>query len=201
LNLCLQTAYAMAIMMNPVLPFSSEKIWHMLNLPGKASEGNWENTGKLNLKDGHEVGNIEILFEKIPDEVIAKEVEYLRRIQQKPDELEPEKEVTKLISIDEFKKIDLKSAKVISAELVEGTQKLMKMQVEVGNETRQLVAGIAEHYQPADLINKTIIIVANLQPARIRGVESQGMLLAVADGKELALLTTDKPVLSGKSIS
>jgi methionyl-tRNA synthetase len=116
----------------------------------------------------------------------------------------PEKqkqEEPKYLSIDDFKKVELKSAKVTAAERVEGADKLLKLQIEVGAEKRQLVAGIAQHYTPEELIGKTIIIVANLQPAKIRGVESQGMLLAVNDGDTLSLLTSDKNVDSGKPVS
>ena len=105
-----------------------------------------------------------------------------------------------MITIDDFKKVELKTAMVLTAEKVEGADKLLRMQIQVGEETRQVVAGIAQHYNPRELVGKTIIIVANLQPVKIRGTESQGMLLAATDGDELALLTTDKSINSGKSI-
>jgi methionyl-tRNA synthetase len=106
-----------------------------------------------------------------------------------------------MITIDDFKKVELKTAKILSAEKVEGADKLLKMQIQLGDETRQLVAGIAQHYDPQELAGKTIVIVANLQPAKIRGVESQGMLLAVTDGDNLSLITADKPVETNKSIN
>ena len=104
------------------------------------------------------------------------------------------------ISIEEFRRIKLKVAKVIEAERIPKTDKLLKLKIEVGEEIRSLVAGIAKYYKPEELVGKRIIIVANLQPAKIRGVESQGMLLAAETGEELALLTTDREIASGSEI-
>jgi len=96
-----------------------------------------------------------------------------------------------VITIEDFSKVSLRTAKVLAAERVEGSDKLLKLQIELGAEKRQLVAGIAQSYAPEEVVGKTIIVVANLKPAKIRGVESQGMLLAAkADGK-LALLTAE----------
>ena len=98
--------------------------------------------------------------------------------------------------------MSLKTARVLQAEPVEGTDKLLKLQVEVGEETRQLVAGIAKDYDPETLVGRTIVIVANLKPATIRGIESQGMLLAAHAGrKRLRLVTIDGDVPSGAPIS
>jgi len=106
-----------------------------------------------------------------------------------------------MITIEDFKNVDLRTAKVLAAEAVEDADKLMKLRIQVGGEERQLVAGIKQHYTPEQLTGKTIIIVANLQPAKIRGIESQGMLLAVRDGDSLSLLTPDTDVSSGNRIS
>ncbi|GAB4370944.1 MAG: methionine--tRNA ligase [Calditrichia bacterium] len=200
LNLCVQTAYSLAILMNPVLPFTSAKIWKMLQLPGEADRANWEDIGKLHIPDGHTLGEIEILFEKIPDEVIAIEIEKWQTIGQEPPEKKQEA-ATPMITMEEFQKVQLLTAKVLQAETIKGTDKLLKLQVEVGGEKRQLVAGIAQQYTPEELIGKTIIIVANLQPAKIRGVESQGMLLAAQDGDKLALIVPDREVASGKPVA
>ena len=197
LNLCTQAAYSLAIMMNPILPFTSEKIWNMLKLKSKID---WQNIGQLELRDGHALGEIEILFEKIADKTIQGEIEILQKMQEGTEQPEQKEIVKNMITIEDFKKVELKTATVLAAEKVEGADKLLKLQIEVGQEKRQLVAGIAQHYAPEELSGKTIIIVANLQPVKIRGVESQGMLLAVSDGDTLSLLTSEKPVKSGKSI-
>ncbi len=95
------------------------------------------------------------------------------------------------ISIDEFAQVKLRTAQVKQATRVEGTDRLVRMVIDVGAEERQIVAGIGEHYDPATLIGRTIVVVANLQPATIRGVESNGMLLAASSGGRLALITVD----------
>ncbi|RLE59890.1 MAG: methionine--tRNA ligase subunit beta [Thermoprotei archaeon] len=104
------------------------------------------------------------------------------------------------ISFNEFKKVELKVGKVVSAERIPGTSKLLRIEVDLGAETRQLVAGIAEYYKPEELIGKNIVVVTNLKPKVIRGIVSHGMLLAaVADGKPV-LLTTDSEVPPGTPV-
>ncbi|MDD5697855.1 MAG: methionine--tRNA ligase [Victivallaceae bacterium] len=105
-----------------------------------------------------------------------------------------------LISIDEFFTAQLKTAKVLAAEKVAGTDKLLKLQIQVGAEKRQLVAGVAQFYTPEAMIGKNIVIVANLKPAKIRGLASQGMLLAAKDGKNLKLLTIDGDIAAGSQV-
>ncbi len=105
-----------------------------------------------------------------------------------------------LIDINEFARVKLKTAKVLTAERVEGADKLLKLQIEVGSEKRQLIAGVAQFYTPEDMVGKTIVIVANLKPAVIRGIDSAGMLLAAKAGKKLALVTVDGDIPSGASI-
>ena len=107
-----------------------------------------------------------------------------------------------IISIDDFVKVELKTARVIHAEKVEGADKLLKIQIKIGDEERQIVAGIAEHYAADDLVDKMIIVVANLKPAEIRGVESNGMLLAASSGDAIVLVTVDDRLVgSGVRIS
>ena len=106
------------------------------------------------------------------------------------------------ISIDDFAKVELKTAKVLEVEKVEGADKLLRLQIKVGEENRQIVAGIAEHYSPEELVGKKIVVVANLKPAVIRGVESNGMLLAVSTKDSVILVTPeDTDVPSGLRIS
>jgi methionyl-tRNA synthetase len=104
-----------------------------------------------------------------------------------------------VITIEEFQKIELRVATILSAERVPGTDKLLKLQIDLRSERRQLVAGIAKHYTPEELIGKQIVVVTNLQPAVIRGIESQGMLLAAStdDSSQLALVTLQRPVPNG----
>jgi len=105
-----------------------------------------------------------------------------------------------VVTYDDFSRIELRTAKVVEAERIEGTDKLLRLEVLMGEERRQLVAGIAQHYEPDDLIGKTIVVVANLKPAKIRGVESRGMLLAATRGENLRLLTVDGEIASGAQV-
>jgi len=102
-----------------------------------------------------------------------------------------------MISIDEFFKSELKTAKVMAAEKVEGADKLLKLQIEIGDEQRQIVAGVAECYAPEEMVGKTIVVVCNLSPAKIRGIESNGMLLAAKDNGTFRLITVDDDCPSG----
>lgn len=105
-------------------------------------------------------------------------------------------ETTEAIDISDFLKADLRVAEVKQAEKVEGADKLLKLQVEIGGEPRQIVAGIAQHYTPEEMVGKKIVVVANLKPATIRGVESRGMLLAASDATGLSIVTLDRPNLA-----
>ncbi|MFQ5584146.1 MAG: methionine--tRNA ligase subunit beta, partial [Calditrichia bacterium] len=200
LNLCVQTAAALSTLMYPVLPFTSEKIWKMLNLPGGACDAAWDEAGDKKIPEGHAIGELQILFNKIEDSLIQQEIDKLKK-SQKDIKQEKEPVTEELITIEDFQKVELKTARIISAEAIPKADKLLKLQIDLGDEERQLVAGIAQHYQPEELVGKTIIVVANLQPAVIRGVESRGMLLAVQDGNRLVLVTADGEVAPGKVVS
>ena len=106
-----------------------------------------------------------------------------------------------MITIDDFRKVELRTAKVLQVEPHPNADRLWVIQLEVGEERRQIVAGIRQHYSPEQLVGKTIVMAYNLQPAQLRGVESQGMLLAVRDGERVVALTTDHPVASGLVVS
>jgi methionyl-tRNA synthetase len=109
-------------------------------------------------------------------------------------------EETQQITINEFMNVDLRVAKVLGAERVEGTDKLMKLQIDLGSEQRQLVAGIAQVYEPDALVGKQIVVVANLKPARLRGVESQGMLLAADSAGRPIVATFEEEVPLGTRV-
>jgi methionyl-tRNA synthetase len=111
------------------------------------------------------------------------------------------KGIKPLITLDDFKKIDLTVAEVLQAERIAKSQKLLKLQIRIGKEERQIIAGIAAHYSPADLIGRKIIVVTNLQPASIHGETSNGMLLAASHEGTLRLLTVDQDIDTGAAIS
>ena len=115
-------------------------------------------------------------------------------------EIGNQKSADGLITFDQVMAVNLKTAVVLKAEKIEGADKLLKLQVDLGEEKRQLVAGIALHYLPEALIGKTIVVVANLKPAKLRGVESQGMLLAASTGDTLKLVTVDGGISPGATV-
>jgi methionyl-tRNA synthetase len=177
LNISLQVVRSLALLLHPVVPFSAGKIWKMLNLPGELTDHSWDSAADLPIQDGHRIGAVEILFTKIEDSVIEAERKNLGVPEQKSGAV-PAKET---ISIDDFAKIDLRIGKVLECERVKKSQKLLKIKVEVGTEQRQIVAGIAQHYAPENLLGRSVVVVFNLKPAKLMGEESQGMLLAASD--------------------
>ncbi|MDZ7625057.1 MAG: methionine--tRNA ligase [Ignavibacteriaceae bacterium] len=192
LNICLQAIYTLAELFYPVLPFSSEKLFKML----KAKPVEWKESGKSFLKEGHQINSAEILFPKIEDEVIEEQVSKLGN-----PETEIEKKQDELISYDDFMKTKLKVAEILSAEKIAKSKKLMKLKVMLDDGERQLVAGIAEHYNPEDLIGKKVVVVANLQPAKLMGEESNGMILAVdKEPGGLQVLVVDDSVKVGTRV-
>ena len=124
----------------------------------------------------------------------------LQNAQAPPEETAPEA-IDDQIDIETFQKVKLRTARVVAAEAIPKAKKLLKLQVDLGNEKRQIVAGIAQHYSPEELIGKTVVLVANLQPATIRGVESCGMLLAVHDQGRLILVAPEQDAAPGQPVS
>ncbi len=106
-----------------------------------------------------------------------------------------------LIGIEDFLKLDIRLARIISAERVEGSEKLLKLRVSLGEEERTLVAGIAKFYSPEELIGKKVLMLANLKPRKIFGIESQGMILALSDGENLSLIVPDRDIKEGAKAS
>ena len=205
INISLQIVRSLATLMSPVVPFSSEKILTMLNVSsdaGKSAGSGWESASELLIPAGHRIGKTEILFAKIEDEMIEQE---LKNLGAPPAATAPAAAPTSAakpaITIDDFKKIDLRVAKIIQCENIPKSEKLLKLKVEVGTEQRQILAGIAQHYRPEELLGKSIIVVFNLQPAKLMGQESQGMLLAASDSAgKLVFVTPSGEIESGSSV-
>jgi methionyl-tRNA synthetase len=189
INICLNIIHTLAEIFQPVIPFSSVKMFHMLN----ARPTEWKSCGELNLKEGHKLNQAEILFNKIEDKTIEDLVNKLPKASEEPVEKIEE------ITIDYFKQVKLRVAKVLEAENVKKSDKLLKLQLELGNEKRQVVAGIAKSYKPEELVGKKVLVVANLKPAKLFGLESQGMILALdttEDGK-VKVIEIDESINSG----
>ena len=192
LNICLQAIYTLAELFYPVIPFSSEKLFTLLNK--KPVE--WKESGKSFLKEGHQINSAEILFPKIEDEVIEEQISKLGNTEAPTEKMQDE-----LIPYDHFMKTKLKVAEILSAEKITKSKKLMKLKVMLDDGERQVVAGIAEHYNPVDLIGKKVVVVSNLQPAKLMGEESQGMILAVdKEQGGLEVIIVDNSVKNGTRV-
>lgn len=199
INISVQLARSLAILMEPVIPFSCEKIWKMLALEGSVHDQGWDEASDLAVRHGHKLGSAEILFTKIEDAMIEAQLGGVSPQQSTPAQKSPEEKPA--ISIDDFKKVDLRVAKVVRCESVPKSQKLLKLQVQVGSEQRQILAGIAQHYKPEDLIGKSVVVVFNLLPAKLMGHESQGMLLAASDNNgKLVIVTPSGDIESGSTV-
>ena len=193
--------------MSPFLPFTSEKLRNILNIQSEFENGNWEEIKNKLLDEGSPVSKPEILFHKFDDKVIRKEIDALKSkvenaIENNGNEVPDKQEKTvEDISIDDFRKLDLRVAKIKSVSRVPNTDKLMKLEIDDGDNVRFIVSGIAEHYEEQDLVGNSIILLANLKPVKIRGEVSNGMLLAAEEGGDLALLKTDKEMKPGSRIT
>ena len=182
----------------PYMPTTAGKLWQQLNLPGTieglrlADIEKWGGT-PVNMH----IGQAQQLFPRIEVEKVEQPVkeaknkaEKQKSKKDKQKESQPEGE----ISIDDFAKIQLRVAKVLEAEAVPKADKLLKLKIDLGDEQRELVSGIAKQYKPEELVGKNVIVVANLKAAKIRGVVSHGMVLAASAGDDLKLVTVDMPV-------
>lgn len=198
---CLQVLKGLAVLMEPILPFSARDLWDMLNLATPLAEQRWDEAGNADVPVGHQLGKSKILFQKIEDDVIEAEIMKLKNATGKTNEQPEEPVMSEKISYDQFKTIELRIATVLEAEKVEKADKLLKMKIDLGSEQRTIVAGIALNYTPEQMKGKQIVVVANLEPAKIRGIESHGMLLAaVADDNRLSVLVPEKEMPNGSKI-
>ncbi|WP_213996318.1 MULTISPECIES: methionine--tRNA ligase [Tepidanaerobacter] len=190
-----------AVHISPIMPNISKKILDQLGITDETLS-TWESVKKWGgLPSGLKVSRKEIIFPRIENnkgkgEAPKEDQKMAQEISRKVEK----EEGANVISIEDFTKIDLRIAEVLEAEKVEGADKLLKLQIKIGNEKRQIVAGIAQHYTPEELIGKKIVVVANLKPAKLRGIESCGMLLAASDSKGLTLVTVDRDIDSGAKV-
>jgi len=200
LNIALQIAANLSIVAEPFLPFSAGKLKVMLNF-GKTV---WSQAGAADLlPENHSLGVAILLFEKIEDEIIEIQVKKLFDTK-KQMELASQPAVASKpeVSFDEFSKMDIRIGKILQAERVEKSKKLLKLQVDTGIDTRTVMSGIAEHFIPEQLIGKQVTILVNLAPRKIMGVESQGMILMASDKDgSLKLLSPDTEAAPGSVIS
>lgn len=215
LHICLQLCANLAILINPFLPFTAKKICYLLKVVDKMLE--WENAGKTKLLSvGYSLRAPELLFRKIEDSEIAYQLEKLKAAvvnresaivnEEKNKPVENQQPVTSNqkpeIVFDNFAKIDLKVGKIVSAEKVEKADKLLKLAVDLGFETRTIVSGIALHFKPEDIVGKQVTVVTNLAPRKMRGIESNGMILMAEDNNgKLHFINPETDINPGAGVS
>lgn len=202
IHVCLQLCASLSVLMEPVLPFASEKLRGMLRLsgvrasaPGANEPGviGWADAARSLLAPGHALGEPAILFGKVEDEAIEAQLTLLeqRAAVAAPDSetnaepaeepVEPYAPVAETATFDDFTKLDLRVGRVVVAEKHPKADRLLRLEIDLGFETRQILAGIAEHYAPEEVVGLDVVVVANLAPRTIRGLESQGMVLMAED--------------------
>ncbi|MCB0727708.1 MAG: methionine--tRNA ligase [Ignavibacteriae bacterium] len=205
INNCLQICYSVAILIYPFLPFTSEKILKILN--SDKTNFKWDRIGEVNLDSGKELGENQILFPQIEDKQIEKEMESEIESDSKQEvnnnikKNSEDSSGSNLIGLEDFKKVNLRVAKVIECEAVPKSKKLLKLKLKVGDKEKQIVSGISEYYKPEEMIGKLIVIVDNLKPSKLMGIDSDGMLLAAKKDGELRLVLVDGEIEPGAEVS
>ena len=198
----LEVMRQVAVWIFPVMPERSQALWDQLGLEGNVADTRIDDLSWGGFPVGTRVAPGDPVFPRI--EYVDVEANEPETVEKEPGVAEEEsgaEENQNVITFDDFQNVELKVAKVLEAEKVEGADRLLKLQITLGDEDRQIVAGVAQHYSPEDLVGRQIVVVANLAPSKIRGVESQGMLLAASTGEGLALLSPDSDVQPGTRVS
>ena len=220
LHICLQLCANLAIFVNPFLPFTAKKMCHMMKVVDRMLD--WENGGKLNLlKTGYSLRAPELLFRKIEDAEVNAQIAKLNKgsdSNQQPaandtqpsnsikeEKKESKSETTNLkpeIIINDFAKIDLKTGTILFAEKIEKADKLLKLEIDMGFEKRTILSGIAQHFSPEEIIGKQVVVVANLAPRKMRGIESNGMILMAEDQSgNLHFVKPENVIENGSGVS
>lgn len=211
LHMCLQLTANLCILVNPFLPETAQKMLKMMKVVERMLE--WENAGRIDLlKTGYSLRAPELLFRKIEDAEISQQVKKLfAAAKTKPQEKEtanPETNKNEFmplkpqIEFDDFSKLDLRIGTILSAEKVEKTDKLMKLEIDLGFEKRIIVSGIAQHFRPEDIVGTQVTVVANLAPRKMRGIESKGMILmAETENGKLVFMNPDITINDGSTVS
>jgi methionyl-tRNA synthetase len=198
LNVALQISCNLAILGEPFIPFTSTRLFKMLNI----QELKWpaaKNTS--NMSEGHQINKDELLFAKIEDAEIEKQLEKLRTTKAENKPVQMAKEMKPETSFDDFTKMDIRTATILEAEVVPKTDKLLKLLLDTGIDKRTVVSGIAQYYKPEDIIGHKVCLLANLAPRKIKGIESKGMILMAENTKgELSFVSPVKPDTENGSI-
>lgn len=200
LNIALQITANITILVEPFLPFTTNKLGKMIN----ASNLGWAKGGNTDLlPSGHEIGQPELLFDKIEDEEVEKQLAKLMAT--KMENKENSKEVTpqkEVITYEDFMRMDIRISKVLAAEVVPKTQKLLKLEIDTGIDKRTIVSGIAEYFRPEQVVGREVCVLVNLEPRKIRGIESHGMILMAKNSDDsLRFVEPNESVDSGSTVN
>ena len=198
LNIALQITANTAIAIEPFMPFSAAKILKMLSV----EKFGWEQLGTMDLiAAGHKIGEPVLLFEKIEDDVIQRQLDKLAATKEAnaaaeaAQQVEPQKDA---VSFDDFQKMDIRVSTILAAEKVAKTKKLLKLTVDTGIDQREIVSGIAEYFTPEELVGRQVLVLVNLQPRELKGILSRGMILMAEDASgKLRLLSPNEATNSG----
>ena len=195
MNIALQITANLTIVFEPFLPFTCTKLTEMLGI----NLLKWDAAGQSDLMNvGHIINKTELLFSKIENEVIEKQIAKLEAATQANNKFPPMKDE---VTFEDFSKMDIRVGQIMTAEKVEKADKLLKLTVNTGLDTRTVVSGIAEHYSPEEVVGKKVSILMNLAPRKIRGVESQGMILMAEDDEgKLSFVAPTKEMEAGGEI-
>jgi len=203
INLGLQYVAALSIAVRPFMPDTSDSLRQLLGLPEVKEDGEWidmMNTlaegESLLIEEGHQINPSKHIFSRIEDELIQTQINKL--FATSTDAVPPAVDLKKTVNFDDFTKLDIRTATIVEAEKHPNADKLLKITLDLGFEKRTVVSGIAEHFSPTDIIGKKVSLLANLAPRKIRGIESNGMILMAEDetGK-LAFMTPENGVMDG----
>jgi len=197
LNISLQISSALAILMEPFLPFTSKKLKTIL----KIKDTNWESAKNDHiLSAGNQLEKSELLFSKIEDGFVQEQVEKLKKSMTQ-SQVSENGQAKSHINFEDFSKLDIRIGTILAAERVPKTDKLLKLQVDTGKETRTIVSGIAEYYEPESIIGQQVSVLTNLEPRKIKGIESEGMILmAENESGELAFVSPEKEIEKGSVV-
>ncbi len=201
LNVAMQITANIAIAIEPFMPFSAKKILAMLAV----DKFGWESLGSMSLIEaGHTIGEAQLLFEKIEDDVIQQQLDKLEASRRAKAEAEAAQNVAEQkaeVSFDDFQKMDIRVSTILAAEKIAKTKKLLKLTIDTGIDKRTIVSGIAEYYTPESLVGRQVLVLANLAPREIKGIESRGMILMAEDALgRLVLLQPEDKTMSGAMV-
>jgi methionyl-tRNA synthetase len=198
LNICIQVVRSLAILLSPFIPNSSKEIWNLLKIQGDLAKTPWDAAAQLAVPAGHSITAPKTLFSKIDGKELTTKLEIIRK---NKEALKTTPQVTTTqITYEEFKRLDIRIGKILEVHDIKGADKLIKLIIDIGERKIQCVAGIKQYYKPAELVGKSVAVLTNLQPTKLKGELSEGMILAAATEDSVQILVPDGEIDPGSKI-